>query len=106
VLALYRRLIWLRRGLPALTEGSFRWCVRGEHGVLAYLREAPSDEATQGQRVLVAIATGREGGEVDISNLPGQPVGLLSSLDPEAAPDVARGRLRLRPLEAVVIRLD
>ena len=106
MLSLYRRLIWLRRDLPALTSGTFRWHVRGHDGVLAYLREAPSDDGTRGQRILVAISTDHRGGEVDLATLPGQAVRLLSSLGPAVAPELVTGRLRLRPLEAVLVRLD
>jgi glycosidase len=106
ILALYRRLVWLRRELPALTGGAFQWHVRGHDGVLAYLREAPDDDGSPGRRVLVAIATGRAGGVVDLSTIPGRPVGLLSSLGPGVTPDLESGQLRLRALEAVLVRLD
>ena len=49
VLAAYRRLLAVRRTLPALQTGAFRWVVRARDDVLAYRRDAP-DEA-----VLVAI---------------------------------------------------
>jgi alpha-glucosidase len=106
ILAFYRRLIWLRRGSPALTTGSFRWHLRGEAEVIAYVREAPGGEGAAGERILIAISTDRQGGEVDLASLPGRPVGLLSSHGPDVAPDLAPGRLRLRPLEAVLVRLD
>ena len=112
ILGLYRRLLWLRRASGALTVGTFRWHVRGQDGVLAYLREAPSDDhllragEPTGERMLVALTTERRGGQVNLSGLPGRPVGLLSSLGPAVAPLIEGDRLRLRPLEAVLIRLD
>jgi alpha-glucosidase len=100
VLSLYRRMIRLRHRSSALTTGTFRWHVKGRDDVLAFVRESP------GERVVVAIATSRRGGVVDLTPLDGRAVGLLSSHGPQAMPVIGEGRLRLRPLEAVVLRLE
>ena len=43
VLSTYRRLLALRRTLPALQVGSFRWVVRARESVLAYRRDAAGE---------------------------------------------------------------
>jgi alpha-glucosidase len=53
VLATYRALIALRRRLPALQAGSFRWVIRARDDILAYRRDL------SGEAVLVAINLGR-----------------------------------------------
>ena len=93
VLSAYRALLALRRTLPALQTGSFRWVVRARDDVLAYRRDAP------GESVLVAINLGPEPvsvpfGDPATAALTWQP---LYSTDPSAA-----GR---RPLEGVTLRL-
>ncbi|MEO7059546.1 MAG: alpha-amylase family glycosyl hydrolase, partial [Lapillicoccus sp.] len=69
ILAVYRELIALRRGSPALTHGGFRW-VYAADDVLVYLREsaeevalvhvarAPHEPVTFDARQLPGIATG------------------------------------------------
>jgi alpha-glucosidase len=61
MLALFRRLIELRRELPALTIGSYRQLDAGDGSVLAYLREHGK------HRVLVVLNFGAERRVLDLS---------------------------------------
>ena len=100
-LALYRRLIWLRRRSPALCAGGQRSAALGE-GVLAYVRQL--DE----ERLLVALnftprprALGA--GEAGLTGT----ARLALSTDPDRRPGepVDLARLRLDADEGVVLRL-
>ncbi len=51
LLNFYKRLLWLRRSLPALTAGDFRAVDRGHADALAFLRHDPES----GQTCLVAL---------------------------------------------------
>ena len=106
VLATYRRLLALRRALPALQAGSFRWVVRARDDVLAYRRDL-ADEA-----VLVAINLGRHEARVELegtdarlawqrrfSTADGDGTPAASEAAPRAGPAI-----ELRPLEAVILR--
>ena len=93
VLSTYRRLLALRRTLPALQVGSFRWVVRARENVLAYRRDAA------GESVLVAVNLGEESVSVALADpataaLTWEPI---FTTDPQGA-----GR---RPLDGVVLRL-
>ena len=93
MLALYRRLLELRRGSLALTGGTYR-TVRAGDGVLAYLREAA------GERVLVALNLTAEPRTVDLAGR----VRLSTWLDREG--ESASGReLHLRGEEGVALDL-
>ena len=59
VLGAYRELIALRRTLPAVETGAFRWVVRARDDVLAYRRDAPG-----ARPVLVAINLSRRAAAV------------------------------------------
>jgi alpha-glucosidase len=98
ILSHYRRLLQLRRSLPALQTGSYEHVEVGRADVLAYLRMEGE------QTVLVVLGFEPETGQV---RLPAPPPGrrwqvALSTHQPprEPGPD---GRLELRPLEAVVL---
>ena len=99
-LTLYRRLIDLRRGEPALEVGRFQ-TLEADGDVLAYLRRARSGECS----FLVVLNLGPR---PHVFRLPdGIGVGTVSvstRLDREGDP-VAR-ELRLRPDEGVVVRLQ
>ncbi len=99
-LALYRRLIWLRRRTPALRAGGQRSVALGD-GVFGYVRQL--DE----ERLLVAInftaLPVRLAGEA--AGLAGTGRVLLSSDPVRVEGPVGLGDLRLGPDEGVVIRL-
>jgi glycosidase len=99
ILATYRRLIALRHRSEALSVGDFGWHVQGQHDVLAWLRTA-GDE-----RMLVALTTASAERTVELSGLAGRPRGVFSSLGAEVAPTIDDDRIRLRPLEAVIVAL-
>jgi hypothetical protein len=63
MLSLFRRLIGLRRKLPALTVGSYRPFDTGDGSVRAFLREHEE------QRVLVVLTFGTERRVLDLSHL-------------------------------------
>jgi alpha-glucosidase len=99
VLSTYRRLIALRRSSEALRKGTLRLATTDAADVLAWHREAP------GERLLVvanfaaaprttSLPTPTEGRYVAVAG---------SHRDP-SRPD--GDRLRLRPLEAVILRAD
>lgn len=96
VLALYRRLIWLRKSSPALQTGDFAWEVRAQFGVLAYWRIAPDE------RVLVALNTRSKQTSVALPDDAGWQT-LLTTFPGGFGP-IERGTLPLRPYEAVVLR--
>ena len=92
MLTLYRRLLALRRGSPALTSGGYRTLVADE-ATFAYLRDD----------TLVALNLSERPQAVPLAALAGR-VALSSHLD-DREDDVA-GELRLRPAEAVVVALS
>lgn len=98
LLTLYRRLIRLRRELPALHRGAFRVSGHANPDVFAYQRIA------DGQRVVVALNFGDAEAHVD---LPGPGRVLLSTRGDTGSDtgDAAGGRLHLRPTEGVVALL-
>ena len=106
VLATYRRLLALRRALPALEVGGFRWVVRARDEVLAYRRDAP------GEAVLVAINLGIDPVAVALEDPATAALAwqtLLATASPAADGTSARApldgaTLRLGPREAVILR--
>jgi len=97
ILACYRRLIALRHRSEALSVGEFDWHVRGTNDVLAWLRTAG------GERLLVALTTASAERTVELSGLAGRPHGVFSTLGPVVTPLLEGDRIRLRPLEAVIV---
>jgi alpha-glucosidase len=97
-LALYRRMLALRRATPALHRGEFVRLASSSPSVLAYGRRA------SGSAALVAINLTRRTTSTDVGAMdPGtrwRPV--LSTVDAAAGPFADGGRVRLRALEAVV----
>ena len=99
MLTLYRRLIWSRKGSPALHGGGYRSLPDAPGGCYAYLRTA-GDE-----RLLVALnftgeeleypVGGHQRGRLELSTDPSRPTGQELSLGP----------LRLGPDEGAVVRL-
>jgi alpha-glucosidase len=100
ILSLYRRLIDLRRGEPALEVGRFE-PVAADGDVLAYARRGRRGESA----FLVALNLG---GRPHRLALPGDAgagrIVLTTALDREG--DRVRGEVRLREDEGVIIRLD
>jgi len=94
MLALYRRLIALRRAQPALNRGDHEALgVEGE--VLAYARNC------EGQRLIVLLNFGATSAPVSPALMPRAPV-VLASTDPARA-ELIDGSLVLGPHEGVVI---
>jgi alpha-glucosidase len=96
VLALYRRLIWLRKSSPALQTGDFAWEVRGRLGVLAYWRRTADEHA------LVVINTRATPASVTLPDRASWEVLVTTSLAGAGA--IGPGALRLRPHEALILR--
>jgi alpha-glucosidase len=94
MLALYRRLLKLRRAEPALCAGSYA-PVDASGDVLAYVREA------EGTRFLVALNLGAEPAALDFGGA-GE-IAVSTHLEREGKP--VRGRIDLRGDEGVVVRL-
>lgn len=93
---LYRRLLWYRRGSPALLSGSYRALDAGED-CYAYLREAA------GQRLAVCL---NFSGEERRVSLPGLDKGnILLSTHMDRAERVSMSNLNLRSHEGVVAEL-
>jgi alpha-glucosidase len=96
-LALYRRLLALRRESPALLA-------RGLHMVQADERLIVYERAAEGQRLLVALNFSQEPQTVEIRGKRDRGRLLLSSyLDREG--DEQAGRLELRPEEGLIVAL-
>ena len=96
MLALYRELVALRRGAPALELGSYQ-PLPADGDVLAYLRTAPGDEPG----FLVALNLGSRPQRFALPR--SGTVALSTHLD--RAGERARGTLELRPDEGLIVRL-
>lgn len=96
MLALFRRLIELRKDLPALTSGSYYSLDAGNDSVLAYLRE------DEDNRVLVLLNFGSGNETLDLSKAADAGETLCSThLDRSRDLDLAE--IRLRPHEGIVV---
>jgi alpha-glucosidase len=105
LLNLYRRLIRLRKGTPALTNGSYRAIDATDPDCLAYLRhvEGTSDANST---VLVAINFSSRRSVCDVPGLMRGGHVLLSTQEPVVDRRVWRsGRIDLGPDEAVIVAL-
>jgi len=98
MLALYRRLVDLRRATPALTIGSQRTLDAGYDDVFAYLREH------EGTRVLVALNLGGDARTLDLGSAAAEGTTLLSTA-PDRVGAVDGARLVLGANEGLVVRL-
>jgi alpha-glucosidase len=94
MLALYKRLIALRRAQPALHRGSYEALEAGDE-MLAYARDS------DGQRLVVILNFGATSAPVSPALLPRQPI-VLASTDPARAGSI-EGPLVLAPCEGVLI---
>ena len=95
MLALYRRLIALRREHPALVRGRFQPRA-GEGTVLSYVRES------DGIRLLVAMNIGGSPAETVFH----EPGAVLTSTRLDRDEASCSGQMILRPYEGVIIRVD
>ena len=98
MLSFFRRLIWLRKELPALNKGSYRSIETENSAVFAYLREH------EGLRVLVALNFGNEPHQVKLP-LPENEVELLCSTHQNRSEDADISQLKLQPDEGVMVLL-
>jgi alpha-glucosidase len=98
ILALFRRLIQLRRDLPALILGSYDSFDTGDRSVYAYLREYGE------QRVLVAINLSAEHRILDLSTI-GEMGEALCSTYLDTAGHIDLAELSLRPEEGILVSL-
>jgi alpha-glucosidase len=104
MLALFRRLISLRRRFPALSVGSYRSVETGKEAVFAYLREDGSERGgdVAEQRLLVALNLGASPQRVHFSEA--SPTGVvLCSTELDREDHVALDGVELRPNEGVVV---
>jgi alpha-glucosidase len=98
MLALFRRLIALRRASPALTVGSYRPLDTRDDLALAYLREH------EDQRMLVALNFGTETRTLDLSEA-GDEADLFCSTLLNRTGRLDLKELRVRPGEGVLLSL-
>jgi alpha-glucosidase len=94
-LTFYRRLVWFRKGAPALTRGTYR-PLDGPPDTFVYLREHAE------QRLLVAL---NFAGEARAVPLPGSGRLLLSTDHHHQPGAAAAARLDLGPAEGVLLEL-
>ena len=97
MLTLHRRLIELRRQLPALVTKSYE-PVAASGDLLAYVR------SSDGQRCLVVLNFGDQPGQLTSQRLLVGRIVLSTQLDRDA--DIVDGELTLRGNEGVVVLLD
>ncbi len=95
MLALYRRLIQLRRSEPALTRGSYQG-LAAPAGVITYLREA------EGKRFLVALNLASRPQTIPLDDMSGRII-VSTSLGTDAPP--VAGSLGLRADEGVIVEV-
>ena len=99
MLSLFRRLIGLRRELPALTAGSYRPFDTGDASTIAYLREYGE------QRVLVALNFGAEPAVLDLSGA-GNEGDVLCSTSMDRTGPLDLRKLGLLPDEGMLVSLE
>ena len=96
---LYRRLLWLRRAMPALTAGSFRSVSVTDDECFVYLREAA------GVTLIVALSFWARPRTLDLSSIAARGTVMVSTfLDREEPVDLAH--LTLRGDEGLLVRVD
>jgi alpha-glucosidase len=98
MLSLFRRLLRLRRKLPALTLGAYRPLETGNDQVISYLRE------DEDNRILVALNFGSEGLNLGFL-LDGAGGEILCSTYPHRTGPLDPRRLELGPYEGVIVQL-
>jgi alpha-glucosidase len=90
----YRRVIWFRRGSPALRAGSYR-SVRAPRGVFAYVREA------DGERLMVALNFLDRPSRISIT----EDASVVLATSDGRTGDRLRDAVELGPNEGVIARL-
>jgi alpha-glucosidase len=101
VLSWYRRLLWFRRGSPALRFGTWRALLPRPADSLVYLREASE------QTLLVALNFAGHEVAVGLDGLPaGRWTTRLSSRGMGAETRLAGAKLTLAPREAAILELS
>jgi alpha-glucosidase len=102
VLSFYRKLIWMRKRVPALQSGDFQALSAGSNRTLTFLRK------TKAQTILVALNFFEHAEKIRLPErmMRGSWRLLLSSHPAEGAQPSADGLLRLRPNEAAVWSAD
>ncbi len=98
VLAAWRELIALRKTLPALQVGAFRWIARTPEA-LAYARET----AVAAETTFVAINFRDRPVDVAMNGLPGGPESWAVAWSTRGSASVWSGGLRLAPYEAAIV---
>ena len=94
MLSFYRRMIRVRRSIPALTDGSYSAIEPAPAGTFVFAREA------SGSRAIIALNFAAEAREIDL------PRGtMVLSSNPAREQGTVGGRTRLAPDEAAVIKL-
>jgi alpha-glucosidase len=96
MLALFRRLIALRRASPALSIGSYATLATGQQEVYGYERRH------EAERILVVLNFGTASQSLDLRQAAQGEVLLSTYLDRDGAE--ALGTVQLRPFEGLVIR--
>lgn len=103
LLALYRRLIWLRKASPALTLGTYREVDGGPLSCLVYLREAVGESK---ERLLIIVNFSREPRTFALPTLGVDGVTILST-DAQSRGQVFRhDRIHVGPDEGLLVRLN
>jgi alpha-glucosidase len=97
VLALYRRLLHLRKATPALNRGSYRPVDVPISDCYLYLREH------EGERFLIALNFGAASRDLDLSGVKGRGRVLISTGLDRSEEDVSLSRLTLRPHEGLML---
>jgi glycosidase len=98
VLAMVRRLLDLRRSLPALSRGEIHTLDADTPNVFAYTRD------TADQRILVALNMGAEPRTIDLSPL-GETGTVLCATGMDRAGTIGLSRITLGPNEGLLIRV-
>ncbi|MGF1473082.1 MAG: alpha-amylase family glycosyl hydrolase [Rubrobacteraceae bacterium] len=99
MLTFFRRLVELRKEVPALHKGSYRSVNGADDGMFVYLRQH------EGQRVIVALNFDAEPRQLDLPE-PENGGKLLCSTHPNRDFPADPARLEIRPNEGVVLLLE
>ncbi|MBD0315151.1 MAG: alpha-glucosidase [Nitrospiraceae bacterium] len=107
LLALYRRLLRLRKITPALADGTYRALETGDPDCLAFVRTIAADSTADGAPdVLVGVNFAARHVSCTVSEVQRNGDVLLSTYDEtESRSGWMCGRLELRPDEAIIVAL-
>lgn len=102
---LYRRLIRLRKSMPALLHGTYVPCECDHHDVVVFLRRVEGQDGSS-QQVLIAVNFSGHRTVCSVPTVRNEGTILLSTYDPQKQRiSWHMGRLDLRPDEAVIVEL-